>query len=156
MKEVSLRRLAEYFNLENLTPSISLDGIYIEHEEINRPALQLAGFYKYFDNERIQLVGRVEYAYMGGFTNEERVKIWTELFKRNIPCLVVCRGLPCGEDLIRKAEESRTPLLRTKLPTTIFMGRLIQYLRTVLAPQISMHGVLVDIYGEGVLWGNHL
>ena len=151
MKEVSLRRLAEYFNLENLTPSISLDGIYIEHEEINRPALQLAGFYKYFDNERIQLVGRVEYAYMGGFTNEERLEIWTELFKRNIPCLVVCRGLPCGEDLIRKAEESGTPLLRTKLPTTIFMGRLIQYLRTVLAPQISMHGVLVDIYGEGVL-----
>ena len=85
MKEVSLRRLAEYFNLENLTPSISLDGIYIEHEEINRPALQLAGFYKYFDNERIQLVGRVEYAYMGGFTNEERLEIRTDLFKRNLP-----------------------------------------------------------------------
>lgn len=151
MKEVSLLKLAEYFKLENMTPNIPLDGIYIQHEEINRPALQLAGFYKYFDNERIQLIGRVEDAYLQGIPVEQRRHIWQELFARKIPCLVVCRGLECYEDLIEKALESETPILRTKMPTTQFMGRLIQYLRTVLAPQISMHGVLVDIYGEGVL-----
>ena len=153
MKEVSLLKLAEYFKLENMTPGISLDDIYIQHEEINRPALQLAGFYKYFDNERIQLVGRVEYAYMKTMTQEQQIKIWKDLFARNIPCLVVCRGLEleAQEDLIRIAAASNTPVLRTQLPTTNFMGRLIQYLRTALAPQISMHGVLVDIYGEGVL-----
>lgn len=151
MKEVSLLELAKYFKLENLTPEISLDGVYIQNEEINRPALQLAGFYEYFDNERIQLVGKVEYAYMEGIPQEQRLHIWGELFSRKIPCLIVCRDLGVYNELVKKALESNTPVLRTKESTTQFMGRLIQYLRTILAPQISMHGVLVDIYGEGVL-----
>ena len=151
MKEVSLLKLAEYFKLENMTPSIPLDGIYIQNEEINRPALQLAGFYEYFDHERIQLVGKVEYAYMEGIPQEKRLHIWGELFSRKIPCLIICRDLGVYNELIQKALESETPVQRTTESTTEFMGRLIQYLRTVLAPQISMHGVLVDIYGEGVL-----
>jgi len=102
LKEVSLLKLAEYFKLENMTPSIPLDGIYIQHKEINRPALQLAGFYKYFDNERIQLVGKVEDAFMQGIPMQQRLQIWQELFARKIPCLVVCRGLECYDDLIRK------------------------------------------------------
>ena len=151
MKEVSLQQLSDYFALENLTPEIPLKHVYIKHQEINRPALQLTGFYQHFDNERIQLVGKVEYAYMQERTPEEKEQIWDSLFRTRIPCLVICRALECGPEILYKAREYGTPILRTPSSTTEFMGRLIQYLRTVLAPQISMHGVLVDIYGEGVL-----
>ena len=71
MKEVSLRRMAEYFKLENMTPQIPLDKIYIENDEINRPALQLTGYYKYFDNERIQLIGQVEESYLSNVPKEQ-------------------------------------------------------------------------------------
>ncbi len=151
MKEVSLRRMAEYFKLENMTPQIPLDEIYIENDEINRPALQLTGYYKYFDNERIQLIGQVEESYLSNVPKEQYRQIWKDLFSKKIPCIVVCRGLECRSEFLEEANRVNTPILRTQMPTTQFMGRLIQYLRTVLAPQISIHGVLVDIYGEGVL-----
>lgn len=151
MQEVSLLQLAEYFHLDNLTEEIPLDSQYIRNTEINRPALQLTGFYQYFDNDRIQLMGHVENAYLQQKTLEERIGLFRELFARRIPCLVLCRAISLDDEVLAEAVRSHTPILRTSMPTTEFMGRLNQYLRTVLAPQVSAHGVLVDVYGVGVL-----
>ncbi len=151
MKELALQQISDYFQLENLTPEIELSSVFISNREINRPAVNLTGFYDFFDHERIQLFGKVEHAYMTRFSPEEKRKVYREFFAYDIPCMVICRGLECGPEIFEEALATQTPILRTELPTTEFMGRLIQYLRTLLAPEISMHGVLVDIFGVGVL-----
>lgn len=153
MYTLELRQMAERFSLENMTPEIDLTGRRITHKEINRPALQLTGYYDYFDSDRVQLIGQVEYSYLTYQTPYKRRQIWRTLFMTQIPCLIVCRGLSCFEDegMLQLAVENQVPVFRTQSPTTVFMAELMRYLNFELAPRISMHGVLVDIYGEGVL-----
>ena len=124
--------------------------------DVNRPALQLAGFFDYFDSNRIQIIGQVEYTYMEQKGVEYSVQMLEEILCGNEkspkpPCIVFCRNLPVDDRLIELATKYQVPILRTKRATNEFMADLIQCLNYNMAPRCTVHGVLVDIYGEGIL-----
>lgn len=149
--KVSIGQLVEKMDLKNLTKDVSYDQIYINQSDINRPALQLTGYYDHFDNERIQIIGFVEYTYLEKRSKDEKRKIYQLLLKHKIPCLIFSRGLEPDEDLIQMATEYQIPIFGTDKATSAFMAEAIRWLCVKLAPCISIHGVLVDVYGEGLL-----
>lgn len=151
MYSVSLGEIAKQMSLINLTPEIDIDSIMITHTDLNRPALQLAGFFDYFDSDRVQIIGKVEHTYIQKLSIEERKDIFDRLFSFKIPCLIISRNLETLDDMMRIAIENEVPILRTDKATSYFMAELIRTLKVELAPRISIHGVLVDVYGEGVL-----
>ena len=153
MYSLEIRTLIDRFHLENLTPEIDLEHKVIQNREVNRPALQLTGFYEYFDAERVQILGQVEYSYLSTLTPYKRRQVFKRLLDTKFPCLIVCRGLPLFEEdhILDYAVENGVPVLRTQSSTAEFIAELTRYLTVELAPRITMHGVLVDIYGEGVL-----
>lgn len=151
MYTVELVRLIEKLNLENCTPDIDIKRIKISQPDVNRPALQLAGFYDYFDSERVQIIGYVENAYMQQFDENERIEIMARLMDYKVPCIVFCRNLEVSERLVKVATEKDVPILRTSKTTSSFMAEVIRWLKVELAPRITIHGVLVDVYGEGIL-----
>lgn len=153
MYTVEMERLVERFMLKNLTPGLSLEGRVLRDSDINRPALQLTGYYEYFDAERVQLMGMVEYSYLKSVDRAQRCEIFERLFSNDIPCLIVCRGLDCfAEDgVLELAVKHDVPIFSTEQATTGFSADLTRYLRIELAPRVSLHGVMVDCFGEGVL-----
>ncbi len=151
MYSVALAKLIEKMNLENCTPDIDTDKIQITQTDVNRPALQLAGFFDYFDSNRIQVIGNVEHTYMQKMSQDHGVKTLSRIFEYQIPCIVFCRGLDVDEDYIELAKKYNIPILRTQRSTSSFMAEVIRWLNVELAPMISIHGVLVDVYGEGVM-----
>ena len=152
MYQVSLTTLIEKMGLTNLTPEINTDDIMITQTDINRPALQLAGFFEHFDSDRVQIVGMVEYTYLKKIQEDEVViERLDRLFGGKIPCIIFCRDLEPCERLMEAARRHRVPVLTTKRHTSGFMAELIRWLNVELAPRVSIHGVLVDVYGEGVL-----
>jgi HPr kinase/phosphorylase len=152
MYSVSLSEIVKEMKLISLTPEIDVENIKITQIDVNRPALQLAGFFEYFDSHRVQVIGKVEYTYIQKIeSKEERVRVFDKLFSSKIPCIILSRNLEPMEEMLEIAQSYGVPLLRTDKPTSHFMSELIMYLKTVLAPRISIHGVLVDVYGEGVL-----
>lgn len=152
MYQVSLTSLIEKMGLVNMTPEINTDEVMITETDINRPALQLAGFFEYFDSQRVQIVGKVEYTYLKKIQEDEVVVERLEkLFGAGIPCIVFCRGLEPCERLMEVAKRCKVPVLMTERSTSAFMSEVIRWLKVELAPRISIHGVLVDVYGEGVL-----
>lgn len=151
MYTVQLSNLIEKMNLENATPEIDLKAIKLTQPDVNRPALQLAGFYDYFDSDRVQIIGYVEHAYLQKKTEEQRREIMEKLLDHHIPCLVFCRNLDVDTELIEMATKKGVPILKTSKTTSSFMGEVIRWLKVELAPRISIHGVLVDVYGEGIL-----
>ena len=151
---VELSKILEKLELENFTPQVPLEGRVIKTTEINRPALQLTGYYTYFDPERIQVMGKVEYSYLSSLSRQQRYAIFDKLFSTGIPCLIICRGLldpEADKELLDLAVEHAVPLLSTKDTTTTFTAKLVEFLHMELAPRIAMHGVMVDCFGEGVL-----
>ena len=152
MTKVALTRLIEKMKLNNFTPEINIEDIMLTHSDVNRPALQLAGFFDHFDAERLQLIGNVEYAYMKTLEDDSVAEeVYRNLFSKQMPCLIFCRGLiPC-ERLLKVAKEYQIPILGTARDTSEFMAEVIHWLKKKLAECITIHGVLVDIYGEGVL-----
>ena len=151
MYSAELIKIVEAFQLVNILPEISLKGRVVKRKEVNRPALQLGGFYESFDNDRIQVIGRVEHNFLLSLEEEKRKKAVYGLFQREIPCLVVCRDMEVFPEMLEYAREFDTPILCTAQSTTDFIAELIYWLREELADRVMMHGVLVDIYGEGVL-----
>jgi HPr kinase/phosphorylase len=151
MYTVELVRLIEKMNLENCTPDIDIKSIKISQPDVNRPALQLAGFFDYFDSERVQVIGHVEHAYMHQMDNEKRLQILSRLMDYHVPCIVFCRNIEVSENFIRLANEKGVPILRTTKTTSSFMAEVIRWLNVELAPRITIHGGLVDVYGEGIL-----
>lgn len=151
MASVSLSRIIEKFKLENLTPEIETKGIKITQPDINRPALQLAGYFEHFEATRLQVIGFVEYSYIEGLPEARKREIYTRLLSSEIPAIVFCRELQPDELFLKTAIEHKVPLLMTKKSTSAFMAEIIRWLNVKLAPCISVHGVLVDVYGEGVL-----
>jgi HPr kinase/phosphorylase len=151
-KGIELARIVKRFSLENLTPELDLADRWINHFEINRPALQLTGFYEYFDHVRVQIIGRVENSYLNSQTEEKRKEIFTRLFSKQIPCLIICRGIHLSNeaDILAIARDDNVPVLRTDRSTSGFVADLIRYLNYELAPSIALHGGLVDCFGEGV------
>ncbi|TCT14223.1 Hpr(Ser) kinase/phosphatase [Natranaerovirga pectinivora] len=151
MYTVGLTKIVEKMNLINLTRCISIEETLINQSDVNRPALQLAGFFDYFDSDRVQIIGKVEYTYLEKMSERYRAQVIETLFKSKIPCLVFCKGLEPSDDIQRLALRYKIPLLQSHKTTSSFMAELIRYLKVELAPRISIHGVLVDVYGEGVL-----
>ncbi len=150
MYSVSLKKFIESMGLENLTPEIDLKGRKIMEPEVNRPALQLVGFYDYFNSERVQIIGHVEQAYMDKM-EDKGLDVLTKLMGFKIPCIVLCRGIMPSEEVKKVALEKGIPLLSSLKSTSDFEGEAIRWLKVELAPRISIHGVLVDVFGEGIL-----
>ncbi|MBO5149275.1 HPr(Ser) kinase/phosphatase [Anaerotignum sp.] len=151
MYSAELGKIVEAFQLENILPEISLEGRAVKKKEINRPALQLAGFYESFDKDRLQVIGRVEHSFLLSLTEEKRRESIRNLFGYQIPCLIVCKDLEIFPEMMEYGREFDVPIFRTDQITTDFTAELIFWLREELADRVMMHGVLVDIYGEGVL-----
>lgn len=119
--------------------------------DINRAALQLVGFFDYFDENRIQVLGMVEFTYLRKFDVEERRKIFDRLFSFRFPAMVITRNMECFPEMLEVAEKYKVPVLRTSMGTAQFVSGTIFLLNDRLGPQITMHGVLVEVYGEGIL-----
>lgn len=150
-QRVKLSKVIEKMQLENLTPQVDTTSIWLHAPEVNRPALQLTGFYDEFSNDRIQIIGNVEYAYLKSLTETERFNQYMQLISSNIPCLVFCRNLEPEQKILELAVKYNTPVLKSTAATSDFMAEVIRWLKVQLAPCIVIHGVLVDVYGEGVL-----
>ena len=151
MAAVKLADIIEHENLENLTPEIDIKKIKVTQPDINRPALQMAGYFEHFEATRLQIIGFVEYSYMESLTETRQEIIYERLLDNPIPGVIFCRELK-PNDLFRKiAVKHGVPLLMTKKATSAFTAEIIRWLNVKLAPMISVHGVLVDVYGEGVL-----
>lgn len=151
MYTVELTRLIEKMNLEVCTPNIDINDIKLSQPDVNRPALQLAGFFDHFDSERVQIIGHVEEAYLAQLGEENTLAIMEKLFDYKVPCLVFCRSINVPERLIELANRKQIPILRSSMTTSSFMAEVIRWLKVELAPRITIHGVLVDVYGEGIL-----
>ncbi len=151
MASVSLKKVIERFKLENLTPELDIEEVRIVQPDINRPALQLAGYFEHYEATRLQIVGYVEYTYMDSMEEERKLEIYNKLLSCPIPVIVFCRELQPDPLFLKIALEKKIPLLMTKKATSAFTAEIIRWLNVQLAPCISVHGVLVDVYGEGVL-----
>ncbi|MBD5462016.1 MAG: HPr(Ser) kinase/phosphatase [Lachnospiraceae bacterium] len=151
MAKVKLEQIIEKMKLENLTPELDISKIKITQPDINRPALQMAGYFEHFEATRLQIIGFVEYTYMEGLPKARKKEIYKRLLSCDIPAIVFCRELKPDELFMEAAIENKVPLLMTKKATSAFMSEIIKWLNVKLAPCISVHGVLVDVFGEGVL-----
>ncbi len=151
MASVSIERVIEKLKLTNLTPQIDVANIKIQQPDINRPALQLAGYFEHFEETRPQIIGFVEYSYMEYLPDERKMEVYPRLISEKTPCIIFCRDLQPDNIFMETALQKNVPVLRTDKTTSAFMAEIIRWLNVRLAPCISVHGVLVDVYGEGVL-----
>ena len=151
MASVSIEKVIEKFNLKNLTPQIDVTSIKIHQPDINRPALQLAGYFEHFEETRSQIIGFVEYSYMEHLPEERKREVYPRVISEKTPCIIFCRDLRPDDIFMETALKHNVPLLMTDKPTSAFLAEIIRWLNVKLAPCISVHGVLVDVYGEGVL-----
>jgi HPr kinase/phosphorylase len=151
MKGVSVKKVAADLNLTPLNGEVERLDRKIKVSDVNRPALPLSGYFKYFEQGRAEVIGMVEYTYLQLMEQEKKMEVYEKLFSLDIPCIIFCRDLQPDEDFIRIASEKNTPIFGCSKPTSTFMAELIHYLEEALAPSISIHGVLVDVYGEGLL-----
>lgn len=151
MHGVAITELIEKMNLRNMTPEIDAEKIVLSHPDVNRPALQLAGFYDHFDNERVQIIGYVEQEYIRQMEQDRKVEMYDKLLSSQIPCLVYSRNQDPDEDMIALCDHYGVPCLVSDKTTSDLMAEVIRWLKVKLAPCISIHGVLVDVFGEGVL-----
>ncbi len=154
MYTVSLKRFVEKMEkmqIKNLTPEIDMESIEITQADINRPALQLAGFFDYFDHHRVQIIGQVEYTYMEKQGVDKSAEMVGRIMSYKVPCIVFCRDLQVPEEFLKLSAEYQVPILQTSTDTSYFYAEATRWLNVELAPRISIHGVLVDIFGEGVL-----
>ena len=146
---VTVETLIKDFDLEVLVEGEK--GVEITVNDINRPGLQLSGFYNYFAPERLQVVGKAEWSFIGDMSRELRRKRVDKYFSFNSKCVVITRGLEPHEEFIRAAKKNKTWLLRTTSVTTNFISKMTIYLSDKFAPETRLHGVLVDVYGIGIL-----
>ena len=148
---VKLKKIIEMFQLEGVFLSDDIDTLSVNSTDINRPGLQLTGFFDYFDTTRLQLIGKVECSYLEKLPRVERIEILNKLFSYDFPALIITRGIQLLPDLVDVAREHNKTLLRTEMASSEFMSALNRYLNVELAPRKTRHGVLVEVYGEGVL-----
>ena len=137
--------------LETLTPQIDITKLRITTTEVNRPALQLTGYFDHFDAERVQVIGYVEYTYLHHLTREEKIPVYEKMLSYRIPCLIYTTRTSPDQDMLDLAVKYDVPIFITAKATSAFMAEVIRWLNVELAPCISIHGVLVDVYGEGIL-----
>jgi len=149
--KINLTKMIDEFSLEKIYSSSDIDSVTVDTPEINRPALQITGFYDYFDPKRLQVIGKVELTYLEQFARDKRYELMEELFKRHVPAVILTRNMHILPEMAELAEKYDVTLLRTEESTSSIMSAMISYLNVQLAPRRTRHGVLVEVYGEGVL-----
>ena len=150
---VSLKKLTEKVSLDVVYTPKGLEEINVEIAEVNRPGLFLAGYYDYFDKLRLQILGLAEMNFLSGLSAEKRYERLDQLFGQQPPAVIVCRSeeLEPFPEMLELAQKHGVALLRSNEMTCTLMGSLISVLNLELAPRITRHGVLVEVYGEGIL-----
>lgn len=147
---VKIDEFIKQFGLEILNRGSDFDSALLTITDVNRPGLQFHDFYDYFDPRRLQVIGKAEIMYLKGLSSEDRKKCFDDLFLYDIPALVIARSLDCFPECLESAREHEKTLLRTQETTVDFTSHTIEYLNRELAPSVTRHGVLMDVYGEGV------
>ena len=147
----SLSQLVKDFDLEVVYKGLDYDTRMITIPDVNRPALQLVGFYDYFEPKRLQILGKAEFTFLKAMPLEQRRKVFEDLLRCEIPALIVARNMEIFPELMEIARKHGRTLLRTEKTTVELTSHIIDYLNRALAPQITRHGVLVEVYGEGIL-----
>ena len=147
----SLKKMVEIFGMEILHKGRDFDNTVVTISDVNRPALQLVGFYDYFDDKRLQILGRGEMRYLERMTEAERTRVFNKLLSYPFPALIIARDMEAPAELVQMAEKHDRTLLRSAESTVDVTSKLIDYLNRAMAPQIARHGVLMNIYGQGVL-----
>jgi len=148
---VKISKFVEDFGLEVLHKGDDFDTAKLTIMDVNRPGLQFHDFYDYFDPRRLQVIGKAEVMYLRGLTSSARRRRFDDLFLYDIPALVIARGLDCFKECLESAKKRGKTLLRTKETTVDFTSHTVDYLNRALAPCITRHGVMLEIYGEGVM-----
>lgn len=148
---VKLSKLVEKFHLEILTCEDAVKKTDINNYDVNRPGLQICGFFDYFEKSRIQVFGKVEHTYVSGLTSDEKLTCFENLFASGIPALIITRSLEMFDEMKMASVKYNVPVLRTKESTSRFSSRIVNFLNVELGERITRHGVLVEVYGEGIL-----
>ena len=148
---VPLKKLVEDFKLEIAHTSTDFESIRITVEDVARPGLQLAGFFDHYEPMRLQVMGNVEMSYTGKLSSANRSAIFDRLFSYKFPALLIARDFKPHKEILDMAKKHNITVLLTKEPTTVIVSTIIAYLKAALAPRITRHGVLVEVYGEGIL-----
>ena len=149
--KVSLKKLINECGLSVLYTPKDTNDIEITTNDVVRPGLQLDGFYKYFDPSRIQILGKMEFAFLNTLDSETRYERLKGLLSKEIPALVITRNIKPFDEIIELAKEYNVPVLSSTESTSAALSRIITFLSYELAPRITRHGVLVEVYGEGIL-----
>ncbi|SFI63782.1 HPr(Ser) kinase/phosphatase [Thermoflavimicrobium dichotomicum] len=150
MGRITVKDIVKQFELEILCGKTGLNRV-VTVSDLYRPGLELAGFFTHHPVERLQLLGKTELAFLESLPKDVREERFYRLCHPDLPCICITRGLSVPEELIRAAQDNQVPLLRTSMPTTRFASKLTNYLEKHLAPTTTIHGVLVDVHGVGVL-----
>lgn len=148
---VPLTTLVKEFHLEVIYASADYEKICLTVEDVARPGLQLAGYYDHFEPMRLQVMGNVEISYIQKLTAAERAITFDRLFSFKIPALLIARGIEPSIECLELAKKHDVTLLRSKEATSTVVSAIIAYLKAALAPSVTRHGVLVEVYGEGLL-----
>ncbi len=151
MYSVPLPQLVEEFGLQIAFASTDYDSIRITVDEVSRSGLQLAGYFDYFEPMRLQVLGNVEHSYLQKLTPAQRVITYDRLFSYKSPALLVARNMPVDPECMDMAKKHNVTILRTEEATSTIISAIIAYLKAELAPRITQHGVLMEVYGEGLL-----
>lgn len=149
--QVSLKKVVEEFGLQVVYAASDFDSVTLQVEDVARPGIQLVGYFDYFDARRLQVLGNVEMSYLSKLSEHEREAVLDALLSQHFPALLIARDLEPHEACVAMAKKHDVTLLRTKEPTSTVVSSLIAYLRDALAPRITRHGVLMEVYGEGIL-----
>lgn len=150
-KYVLLEQIIEDLNLETVYRADDLEFIKIYSSEVYRPGLQMVGFFEKFTPERIQIVGKTEWSYLEKLSETERLERLDTFFSYPIPALIIARNLPIDDDLYKIAKKHNVSLFRTRINTSQLINRLVHYIDVETAVEVQLHGVLVEVYGVGVL-----
>lgn len=148
---VSLSKIINELLLEIEYMPSKPEDILVSSRDVNRPGLELTGFFDFFDDKRIIILGNTEFAFLNRFGSEQKHHVLKNLFQRKPPAVIIARDLKPMDELVRAAKEFEVPVLRSSDSTSSLSAALISFLNVELAPRITRHGVLVEVYGEGVL-----
>lgn len=148
---VPLTTLVQEFGLQVTYAATDYQKIRLTVEDVARPGLQLAGYFDHFEPMRLQVMGNVEISYLSKLSVEERLMIYDRLFSFKVPAVLIARDLPMSDECLTMARKHNVTILRSAEATSTIVSSIVAYLKAALAPRISQHGVLMEIYGEGVL-----
>ena len=148
---VALKKLVEQFHLQVAYAATDYDAIRIAVEDVARPGLQLAGFFDHYEPMRLQVMGNVEMSYVSKMPQHQRSAIYDRLFSYKFPALLIARGIEPHPEMLEMAQKYNITILLSQEPTSAIVSSIITYLKAALAPRITRHGVLVEVYGEGIL-----